>query len=287
MKKIICLVLFTVSLLPLLAQRDSSVPVKDSLPVQDTAKPAFTKTGKPISGLAGVYPADMDGGRTATGETFFNIRLTAANNSLPLNSWVLVTNPRNKRTVILRVNDRISRYQSPKGAAMLLTAEAASAIGISRNNLVKIKIELIEPVDSVSFLSKHLDTISGLDPRSPNTFRPKGKSINGIASYYSESLEGTLTATGERFRNSKLTAASNNFKLNTWVLVTNLSNRKSVIVRINDRMHPRMKQKGRVVDLSREAARMLDFMVRGLTKVQVQPIEFVFLPEVKQQETPE
>ena len=66
------------------------------------------------------------------------------------------------------------------------------------------------------------------------------KSKLGIASFYSKNLDGTKTATGERFKNSNLTAASNSFKLNTWVKVTNIHNGNWVIVRINDRMHPRM-----------------------------------------------
>ena len=100
-----------------------------------------------------------------------------------------------------------------------------------------------------------------------------GKVVKGIASFYSANLDGTKTATGEVFRNSKFTAASNNLKLNTWVKVTNLSNNKSVVVRINDRMHPLMKKKGRVIDLSRLAAKKLDFMKKGLTKVKLEVIE--------------
>jgi len=100
-----------------------------------------------------------------------------------------------------------------------------------------------------------------------------GKVINGIASFYSSNLDGTQTATGEIFRNNKLTGASNNLKLNTWVRVTNIKNGKTVIVRINDRMHPAMKRKGRVVDLSHSAAKKLDFIKSGLTKVKLEVIE--------------
>jgi|GEM_PF-1587644 len=98
------------------------------------------------------------------------------------------------------------------------------------------------------------------------------KTICGIASFYSLNLDGTRTSTGEIFRHKKMTAASNNFKLNTWVKVTNLSNGKVVIVRINDHMHKRMEKKGRVIDLSRTAAKALDFMKAGLTKVKVEEL---------------
>jgi rare lipoprotein A (peptidoglycan hydrolase) len=118
-----------------------------------------------------------------------------------------------------------------------------------------------------------LDSTIKLDPPGSFKLKPNAKVLIGIASFYSKNLDGTLTATGEYYRNAKLTAASNNYKLNTWVRVTNLSNDKFVIVRINDRMHPRMAKKGRVVDLSRTAAKELDFMKKGLTKVRVEPIE--------------
>lgn len=101
----------------------------------------------------------------------------------------------------------------------------------------------------------------------------KYQPITGKASFYSKNLHGTKTSTGERYDNNKLTAASNHFKLNTWVRVTNISNGESVTVRINDRMHPRMAKKGRVVDLSRIAAKKLDFIEKGITKVQVVQID--------------
>lgn len=107
-----------------------------------------------------------------------------------------------------------------------------------------------------------------------NTVAPlkNPKIVYGIASFYSRSLDGTKTATGETFRQTGMTAASNFFKLNTWVRVTNLRSGKSIIVRINDRMHPSMAKKGRVVDLSRKGATILDFIVKGLIKVKVEEV---------------
>ena len=107
-------------------------------------------------------------------------------------------------------------------------------------------------------------------PRIPGIKNPK--IVYGIASFYSRSLDGTQTATGEIFRQTGLTAASNFFKLNTWVRVTNLRSGKSIIVRINDRMHPSMAKKGRVVDLSRNGATILDFIVKGLIKVKMEEV---------------
>ncbi|NCT95131.1 MAG: septal ring lytic transglycosylase RlpA family protein [Chitinophagaceae bacterium] len=100
-----------------------------------------------------------------------------------------------------------------------------------------------------------------------------GKPIQGSASYYSPKFEGRRTASGMVFTHRGFTAASNHFPLHTRVKVTNLLNNKSVIVLINDRMHPRMKRKGRVVDLTRSAADSLDFLAAGLARVSVQPVE--------------
>ncbi|HEX6334392.1 MAG TPA: septal ring lytic transglycosylase RlpA family protein, partial [Flavisolibacter sp.] len=58
--------------------------------------------------------------------------------------------------------------------------------------------------------------------------------------------------------------------LGSWIRVTNLRNNKSVVVKTNDRMHPRMK---RIVDLSRSAAEKLGYIKRGLTQVKVEVLE--------------
>ena len=98
--------------------------------------------------------------------------------------------------------------------------------------------------------------------------------IEGVSSFYSKNLNGTWTSTGERFYNNKYTAACNLFKLNTIVRVTNLQNGHTVLVRINDRMHPNMLKKGRVIDLSQSAAKQLVFRSNGLVKVMVDAIGY-------------
>lgn len=99
-----------------------------------------------------------------------------------------------------------------------------------------------------------------------------GKIVYGVASFYSKSLQGSETSTGEYLDQAKMTAASNFYKLNTWVRVTNLSNNKSIIVRINDRMHQRMADRGRVIDVTRGGAVALEFVSRGLTRVMLEEV---------------
>ena len=98
--------------------------------------------------------------------------------------------------------------------------------------------------------------------------------ITGIASFYSLNLNGTLTSTGEHYYNKKYTAACNLFRLNTLVRVTNMRNGKSVIVRINDRMHPNMLKLGRVIDLSHSASKKLITSSKGIVKVVVDAIGY-------------
>lgn len=90
----------------------------------------------------------------------------------------------------------------------------------------------------------------------------------GIASFYHNKFEGRKTATGEIFDNDNFTAASNFFKLGTFVKVTNLLNGNTVYVKVNDRMgHP-----SRIIDLTENAARKLRFIARGTTKVKVEQV---------------
>jgi len=91
----------------------------------------------------------------------------------------------------------------------------------------------------------------------------------GIASFYHSSLVGNLTANGERYDERALTAAHRTLGLGTRVRVTNLENRRSVVVTVNDRGPY---AKGRIIDLSRRAARVLGFVHDGVTKVKVEPL---------------
>jgi len=98
--------------------------------------------------------------------------------------------------------------------------------------------------------------------------------VMGIASFYSTNLDSTLTATGEVFLNRKYTAASNIYKLNSIVRVTNLRNGRSVLVRINDRMHANMLRKGRIIDLSQAASKRIKIKSIGIERVVVDGIGY-------------
>ena len=240
----------------------------------------YKARGKALSGIAGIYSNKLEGAITASGDIFSQNNLTAASNSFPLNTLVLITNPRNKKTVIVQINDRISAAARKKGALVELSARSAKALAFNTKFEYKINIQQIVITNLLSILNNEIDTITETndsmlknDTVSALTYKKTGTVIKGIASFYSTNLDGTKTSTGEIFRHKKLTGASNNLPLNTWVLVTNLKNKKTVIVRINDRMHPRMKKKGRVIDLSKMAADILDFVNDGLTRVSLEIIQ--------------
>jgi rare lipoprotein A len=94
-----------------------------------------------------------------------------------------------------------------------------------------------------------------------------GKILYGTASFYSNKFQGRKTANGEIFDQNKWTAACNVLPLGTWIRVTNLRNKRSVLVKVNDRLHTKMK---RIVDLSRVAATKLGYTNAGLTRVKVE-----------------
>src|SRR6476659_5148021 len=91
-------------------------------------------------------------------------------------------------------------------------------------------------------------------------------SETGLASYYAESYNGRKTANGEVFRSSAMTAAHKKLPFGTKVKVTNLSNGKTVKVRVNDR-GPFVA--GRIIDLTSKAAKKLDMVAAGVTRVKI------------------
>jgi rare lipoprotein A len=92
----------------------------------------------------------------------------------------------------------------------------------------------------------------------------------GVASYYADKFIGKKTANGEIFSQKKMTAAHNTLPLGTYIEVTNLRNKKTIRVKVNDRLHKKNK---RIVDLSKSAAQKLGFVSSGLTRVKIRVVE--------------
>lgn len=89
----------------------------------------------------------------------------------------------------------------------------------------------------------------------------------GYASFYADRFHGKKTASGESYNKNLFTAAHRSLPFGTMVKVTRVDNQKSVVVRVNDR-GPFVK--GRVIDLSRAAARQLGMLQPGTTMVKLE-----------------
>ena len=96
-----------------------------------------------------------------------------------------------------------------------------------------------------------------------------GMRQSGFASWYGEYFHGLTTANGETYDMHAMTAAHRTLPLGTVVQVTNIRNARQVVVRINDRGPYR---KGRILDLSHEAARRLDMVRQGTAPVHVEVV---------------
>ena len=94
---------------------------------------------KPITGIASYYGGKFHGKRTASGEIFNKNAMTAAHRSLPFGTKVQVTNLRNGRTVLVRVNDRGPHV---RGRMIDLSQAAAKKIGLK--GLVRVKLEVVK-----------------------------------------------------------------------------------------------------------------------------------------------
>ncbi len=102
------------------------------------------------------------------------------------------------------------------------------------------------------------------------SMRVTAQTETGTASFYHNKFEGRRTSSGEVFKQSLFTCAHKSYPFGTMIKVTNLSNDSTVVVKVNDRLPQHSK---RCVDLSMAAAKQLNFVGKGLTKVRVERLE--------------
>jgi len=100
----------------------------------------------------------------------------------------------------------------------------------------------------------------------PSGYRTSGSVERGIASWYGPGFDGRRTASGERYKRNALTAAHRTLPFGTRVQVMNRENGSSVVVTINDRGPF---ARGRVIDLSYQAARELGVAITGTADVEL------------------
>lgn len=168
---------------------------------------------------------------------------------------------------------------------------SCSVVGINTAHLVDTGIDTAAQAQNeglsavVSFPENHdeelLTESTAVDIRHDYNYRVRGKNYNvfanaknfqeiGIASWYGPGFHGKKTANGERYNMYAMTAAHKTLPLGSRVQVTHLTTGKTVIVRINDRgpFHG-----GRIIDLSKKAARKLGILKTGSARVHVKALQ--------------
>lgn len=133
------------------------------------------------------------------------------------------------------------------GLILAITSGCAQKVAVAKKN----------PFRSYTVFGKKYYPMEKVSP---------GFAHTGVASWYGPGFHGKKTASGEVYDMYNMTAAHSILPLNTLVKVTNLSNKKEIVVRVNDR-GPFVGE--RVIDLSLAAARKLGMAERGITPVRV------------------
>jgi rare lipoprotein A len=132
-----------------------STPLADAKPITDDGSGIsdFEQTGR-----ASWYGRGFHGRRTANGERYDMHAMTAAHRTLPLGSYVRVTNPATSRSVIVRINDR-GPYA--RGRVIDLSMAAASALDMRHAGTARVKIEGLSPQEARAELNETLASNSG------------------------------------------------------------------------------------------------------------------------------
>lgn len=144
-------------------------------------------------------------------------------------------------------NPRLSQGQS----LVDLEPEKTSLLGVGRSSA--------EP----ALKSTHTEQTQA------GTAVPHPRTQHGTAAYSHARFHGQLTASGERYDQTALPAGHPTYPFGTTLRMTNLANHKSVVVRINDRGPA---TSGRVIEVSRRAAKQLDFLKDGTAQVKVEVV---------------
>jgi rare lipoprotein A len=131
-------------------------PQPSALPDQNSGKKADAKSAVEKKrhwyqiGRASWYGDDFQGQKTASGENFDENEMTCAHRSLPLGSLIRVTNLRNHKTVVVRVNDR---GPMPESRVVDLSYAAARFLGFSSRGTAPVRLDLVNSKTELAQLS--------------------------------------------------------------------------------------------------------------------------------------
>ena len=148
---------------------------------------------------------------------------------------------------------------------VILAALAVCGCGKKKVRVVPVAVSA-PPVASPAPLPEPRETVNSSVPAKPPTVVPPGQKERGVASWYGHPYHGRRAANGEIYDMETLVAAHKTLPFQTWVRVRNLTNDKTINVRIIDR-GPFVNN--RIIDLSHLAAQKIDLVGPGVAQVEL------------------
>lgn len=121
-------------------------------PQKSSAK-RIKKTAKIQYGMASFYHNKFQGRKTSSGERYDQDKMTAAHNGLPMNTWIRVTNIKNGRRVVVKINDRLHHRNE---RLVDLSRSAASKLGYIGRGLARVKVEVLGKIKPTEIAKKDL-----------------------------------------------------------------------------------------------------------------------------------
>ncbi|BBA79941.1 rare lipoprotein A [cyanobacterium endosymbiont of Rhopalodia gibberula] len=176
------------------------------------------------------------------------------------------------KNITVSTNAKNKSYTIKLSDKELVTIDGQTILSDTTNNLAVDALQATNRLRRLMGDALPLNAIANIPSAAPEMVivgaKKQGISPRkGMASWYGPGFHGRLTANGERYNQNGLTAAHKNLPFGTRVRVTNLNNGRSITVRINDRgpyAH------GRIIDLSKGAARVIGLMGSGVAPVQIE-----------------
>jgi rare lipoprotein A len=120
--------------------KKSDAPPPAAAPMAPAAPPPAAARGDAMEGLAAYYSDRLEGRKTASGQIFDQKLLTAAHPTLAFGTKVKVTNTKNNRSVVVRINDR---GPTQAGRVIDLSRAAAGKLNMLRGGLTPVKLEVV------------------------------------------------------------------------------------------------------------------------------------------------
>ena len=111
-----------------------------AIPVKKTVSTNLKNNTKTLYGQASFYSQKFEGRKTASGQIFKHKKFTAACNTLPLGTFIKVTNLKNGKTVVVQTNDRL---HAKTKRLIDLTMAGAKRLGFVASGITKVKVEVL------------------------------------------------------------------------------------------------------------------------------------------------